>query len=65
MYATCFNDVFCEYHEIKKNLSFLFRYIFWTEIGNITTIGRLHMDGTSKSYIATTDRNKTSLWPSY
>ncbi|XP_065929618.1 low-density lipoprotein receptor-related protein 6-like [Magallana gigas] len=29
-------------------------YIFWTETGNRTTIGRTHMDGTSKHYIATT-----------
>lgn len=31
-----------------------FRYMFWTEFGNITEIGRTSMDGTSKSYIATT-----------
>lgn len=29
-------------------------YLFWTETGNRTTIGRTHMDGTSKRYIATT-----------
>lgn len=36
-----------------KNTLF-FRYLFWTEFGNITEIGRTNMDGTSKIYIATT-----------
>lgn len=27
--------------------------LFWTEFGNVTEIGRAHMDGTSKTYIAT------------
>ncbi|XP_065930460.1 uncharacterized protein [Magallana gigas] len=34
-------------------------YLFWTEFGNITEIGRTSMDGTSKIYIATTQ----IVWP--
>nr|XP_034317566.1 low-density lipoprotein receptor-related protein 2 isoform X5 [Crassostrea gigas] len=34
-------------------------YLFWTEFGNITEIGRTNMDGTSKIYIATTQ----IVWP--
>ncbi|XP_062567175.1 low-density lipoprotein receptor-related protein 2-like [Saccostrea cucullata] len=30
-------------------------FLFWTEFGNITEIGRAYMDGSSKTYIATTD----------
>ncbi|XP_061183615.1 low-density lipoprotein receptor-related protein 2-like [Saccostrea echinata] len=30
-------------------------FLYWTEFGNITEIGRSYMDGTSKKYIATTD----------
>lgn len=37
-----------------KNIFIFLRYLFWTETGNRTTIGRTHMDGTSKRYIATT-----------
>lgn len=28
-----------------------FRFLFWTELGKITKIGRANMDGTSKTYI--------------
>ncbi|XP_056009049.1 low-density lipoprotein receptor-related protein 4-like isoform X1 [Ostrea edulis] len=34
-------------------------FLYWTEFGNITEIGRAYMDGTSKIYIATTDLG----WP--
>ncbi|XP_061191590.1 low-density lipoprotein receptor-related protein 2-like [Saccostrea echinata] len=30
-------------------------FLFWTEFGNLTEIGRAYMDGSSKTYIATTD----------
>ncbi|XP_056012123.1 low-density lipoprotein receptor-related protein 4-like [Ostrea edulis] len=30
-------------------------FLYWTEFGNVTQIGRAYMDGTSKMYIATTD----------
>lgn len=33
---------------------FYFRYLFWTEFGSTTEVVRANMDGTSKSYIATT-----------
>lgn len=31
-----------------------FRYLFWTEVGDIPRIGRANMDGTSKIFFATT-----------
>lgn len=30
-----------------------FRFLFWTEVGEKTKIGRANMDGTSKTYILT------------
>lgn len=42
------------YHKIGKKISLFCRYIFWTEMVNRSAIGRIYMDGTSKSYIATT-----------
>lgn len=43
-----------------KLLFFVYiRYLFWTEFGRKTEIGRANMDGTSKSYIVT----KEIGWP--
>lgn len=33
MYATCFNDVFCEYHEIKKISLFYLDISFGQKLG--------------------------------
>lgn len=35
-------------------LFFNFSFLFWTETGNITGIGKANMDGTSNIYIVTT-----------
>lgn len=33
----------------------MFRYLFWTEFGDMTEIGRASMDGTSRFYFPTTE----------
>ena len=40
-------------------LTLIPRFLFWVEFGNNTQIGRAHMDGTTKIYIATADLG----WP--
>lgn len=40
-------------------LFFNFSFLFWTETGNITGIGKANMDGTSNIYIITTSLG----WP--
>lgn len=46
----CLNEQQCNPYAFSFKISLF----FWTEIGNITGIGKANMDGTSNIYIVTT-----------